>query len=384
MNKRKSIPENVKNRLYAESMGRCMNPSCQKELFVHGGNLIEKAHIVPYCETADNSFENLIILCPNCHTDFDKNHAFASEEVLNWKKERSDELDRIFGQKLSSFDELRKKAAPLLRENKMIYENYYLTDKKELWSKFEGRVLTNNKKLKTLFQTNEDLFQRHENDDYSNLHYVELFAIHVDEFESTRLDSEKTRQVLFPKEINSMFGVSPVEDYMYPSVESLELLLKKLNEQNKLEEVMLGTDHPYIVVKEDSQSSRLYLDDMPRVRQMYHDNHCLRSAKVRLQSLNYALKIIRSKHLAFDFFSKSNLREISVCDTRIMFVYEYCLGQAELIQLPANEGDVVVNLHNWNGESCISRQAYELAKEMKVELLSMSAFYGYINALRQR
>ena len=28
------IEENVKRRLYAESMGRCMNPNCQKELFV--------------------------------------------------------------------------------------------------------------------------------------------------------------------------------------------------------------------------------------------------------------------------------------------------------------------------------------------------------------
>ena len=64
---RTTISENVKRRLYAESMGRCMNPDCKKELFSELGDIIEKAHIRPYCATADNSFENLIVLCPNCH-----------------------------------------------------------------------------------------------------------------------------------------------------------------------------------------------------------------------------------------------------------------------------------------------------------------------------
>lgn len=44
-------------------------------------DIIERAHIIPYCETADNSFENLIILCPTCHKKFDKNSSFSPEEV---------------------------------------------------------------------------------------------------------------------------------------------------------------------------------------------------------------------------------------------------------------------------------------------------------------
>lgn len=42
---RKPIEENVKRRLFAESMGRCMNPNCRKELFESCGDIIEKAHI---------------------------------------------------------------------------------------------------------------------------------------------------------------------------------------------------------------------------------------------------------------------------------------------------------------------------------------------------
>ena len=90
------IDESAKRKLYAESMGRCMNPNCQRELFCKNGDIIEKAHIDPYCKTADNSFENLILLCPSCHTDFDKNNAFTPEEVLGWKRTRGEELEKMF------------------------------------------------------------------------------------------------------------------------------------------------------------------------------------------------------------------------------------------------------------------------------------------------
>ena len=43
------IDENVKRRLYAESMGYCMNPNCRCNLFAGTGDIIEKAHIDPYC-----------------------------------------------------------------------------------------------------------------------------------------------------------------------------------------------------------------------------------------------------------------------------------------------------------------------------------------------
>ena len=36
---RKPINEEVKRRLYSESMGRCMNPECQKDLFFSNGDI---------------------------------------------------------------------------------------------------------------------------------------------------------------------------------------------------------------------------------------------------------------------------------------------------------------------------------------------------------
>lgn len=377
------IAEDVKKRLYAESMGRCMNPRCQQNLFGENGDIIEKAHIDPYCETADNTFENLVLLCPNCHTNFDKNHAFTPEEVLGWKKTRREEVERLFSKKFSDFEELKVEVVPLLEENKSIYENYYLQEDKALWDKFEVKILQNNRKLKLLFAANPGLFQQNKIKEYSNLEYIRQFIAHVEEFELTRTDAEKTRKVLFPEEIDSMFGITPVNDSIIPSTESLELLIGKLIGEGKFKRIVLGVMRPYISFNEAGRAESVFLDDTPRLRQMYHNYKCFRSAKVRLNSLNFALKYIRSRKIRFEFLINTNLREILIQGQKMIFVYEYCLSEAFLRQLTPEENSIIVNLHNWNGESCISHQAYRLAEKMKVTLLTMDSFYEYINEIKK-
>lgn len=375
---RKAIDETVKRKLYAESMGRCMNPKCQRELFSANGDIIEKAHIDPYCKTEDNSFDNLILLCPSCHTDFDKNHAFTSEEVSEWKRIRREELERYFSKKYNSFEELRRVVAPLLLENKTLYEAYYLKDNRRLWDKSEATILTNNRKLKMMLLKNMDLVQHHVNKDYSNLVYVQRFIAHVDEFENTRSDDEKKRTNLYPPEIDSMFGITPIEDSMMPSTEALECLTEKLLHSKEFKKIELGIDHPYLEMLEGGKIVKVFLNDTPRLRQLYFDNGCFKSVGVRLESLNYALKYIRSRGVNFAFLAKSNLRVISIRNKKMIFVYNYCLSQLDIIRLSPEEGSVIVNLHNWNGESCISNEAYEIAETMGAKLLTMKAFYNYV------
>lgn len=377
------ITEDVKKRLYAESLGRCMNPACQKKLFSENGDIIEKAHIDPYCESANNAFENLVLLCPNCHTDFDKNHAFTAEEVLSWKKIRREEVERLFSKKFSNFDELKDAVSPLLEENKSIYENYYLNGNKTLWNKFEAKILQNNKKLKLLLSANLGLLQHNKEEDYSNLECARQFIAHVEEFEVTRTDAEKTRAVLFPIKIDSMFGIEPVKESIIPSTESLELLIEKLESEGKFEGITLGVECPFILVNDGKMVNPVFLDDAPRLRQMYHNYKCFRRAKVRLDSLNFALKYIRSRKCDFEFFAHANLREIMVQGQKMTFVYEYCLSEAFLKQLTPEENSIIVNLHNWNGKSCISPQAYSLAEKMRVRLLTMDDFYECIREIKK-
>lgn len=267
-------------------------------------------------------------------------------------------------------------------ENQSIFTSYYTKENRALWDKFEPTILSNNRKIKTLLSANLDLIQCHQQKSYSNLAHIQEFMRHVDEFEATRIDEEKSREVLFPAEIDSMFGIAPVEDSILPSTESLEILIQNLKSQGKFETIVMGIEHPYIQMKEEEKSIKVFLDDTPRLRQLYYNYNCFRSAKVRLKSLNFALKYINSRKIHYSFLNENNLREIIIHDKKLVFVYEYCLSQSDIIQLSPEANTVIVNLHNWNDNGCISKQAYEMAATMKVELLTMKAFYEYINKFR--
>ena len=376
---RKAIAENVKRRLWAESMGRCMNPDCRAELFIKNSDIMEKAHIGAYYETEDNSYENLIVLCPNCHKKFDKTGLIDENIVKQWKEIRRNELENFFSVELSSFDQLKEKVVPFLNENYSIYKSYYLSGNKSLWDKFEPQILSNNEKLKLLFENNRTLFQQHSHKEYSNLELIQKFITHVDEFKITRDDGEKLREVLFPQEINSIFGIMPVTDYILPSTESMEELIKVLRKENLIDEVMLGIDRPYILLK---NREKIFMDDTPRVRQLYYDNSCFRKTGVRLESLNFALKYLRSRNINFTYVNQDSLREIKVNDINIVFVYEYCLSRTFLSSMSPKPNYVIVNLHNWNGSYCISREVLNLADNFEVKLLTMDEFYGYINEIK--
>lgn len=268
---------------------------------------------------------------------------------------------------------------PILNQNNIIYNNYYLTDNKKLWDKFEPQILENNEKLKLIFEKNLNLFQHHKVKEYSNLEVIKNFLIHVDEFKNTRLDIEKNRSLFFPQEIYSIFGINPIEGNMLPNTESLEELIRIMKKENTLGNVVLGVDNPYILKKD---GEKILLNDTPQIRQIYHNNNCFRKVGVRLDSLNFALKYLRSKGINFEFKNSNELRKIIIKGINIEFVYEYCLSKAFLSNMSPKPNDVIVNLHNWNGENCISKEAKELAEIFNVTLLTMKGFYAYVNKFK--
>jgi hypothetical protein len=75
---RDQIPADVKRAVLIEAGHRCAIPTCR-------ATTTEVAHSVPWAETNDNSFENLIALCPNCHTRFDQKREIDRLSVKMYK-----------------------------------------------------------------------------------------------------------------------------------------------------------------------------------------------------------------------------------------------------------------------------------------------------------
>ena len=76
---RDHIPADVKRAVLVEAGHRCAIPTCRV-------TTTEIAHIVPWAKTQDNSFENLIALCPNCHTRFDQKKEIDQISIKMYKQ----------------------------------------------------------------------------------------------------------------------------------------------------------------------------------------------------------------------------------------------------------------------------------------------------------
>lgn len=58
------IPAELERAVLVEAGHRCAIPACKQ-------TPVELAHIVPYKDTRSHTFENLIALCPTCHSRYD-------------------------------------------------------------------------------------------------------------------------------------------------------------------------------------------------------------------------------------------------------------------------------------------------------------------------
>lgn len=62
---RPAVPRQLARDLLVEAGHRCAIPTCS-------ATILELAHIIPWAKTRAHDFDNMIALCPNCHTRFDK------------------------------------------------------------------------------------------------------------------------------------------------------------------------------------------------------------------------------------------------------------------------------------------------------------------------
>ena len=76
---RPAIPAKIKRAVLVEAGHRCAIPTCRS-------TTTEIAHIDPWEKTQDHSFENLIALCPNCHTRYDQKKEIDRLSVKMYKE----------------------------------------------------------------------------------------------------------------------------------------------------------------------------------------------------------------------------------------------------------------------------------------------------------
>lgn len=139
---RKAIPAATRLRLFSQASGHCQKPDCLDALFPAelGGdkNIAEMAHVIPHGEGgprhADrpagdfnpDAFENLILLCPNCHTKIDKDpDSFPRNILLDWKETHLANLAakqgiRAYGDRA----EAKAAIAGIMAENKAIFDRF--------------------------------------------------------------------------------------------------------------------------------------------------------------------------------------------------------------------------------------------------------------------
>ena len=272
--KRSDVPQNVERSLWAESCGHCSNPTCMKRLIVESNtrNIGVMAHIVPHRSGGEVTFDNLILLCQNCHVITEPTRVENGEETLReWKRLVDQRNTQRFSEKYVSFERLEQRVKPILERNHFIFANYgpeseipnsSVPDTYDLWKSFENELIANNSILKGIFLQNLGLFH------FENKETIKTFMLHVDEFVQTRDREHSSRFVLFPHSLLSIFGIEAECTYPSQNLSALQnLVTDTANAGNFI--ALDFFPEPTLTIKENGENKTLSLNDRSRMNQIY-------------------------------------------------------------------------------------------------------------------
>ncbi len=207
-----AISVRVQRKLLATSGGYCGNPACHRNLFdfFETGeitNVEEMAHIIGQKEKGPrgedelplserDEFDNIILLCPTCHTTIDKNHKlYPKETIRKWKREHEESIKNLFiAPRFETREEARKYLLPIFVENKAIFDQYgpfsdnATNDQMATELEWERlclqKLIPNNRKIEAAVAQNIDLL----NEDEFRL--FTLFKLHREGFEYNKLSGD--------------------------------------------------------------------------------------------------------------------------------------------------------------------------------------------------
>ena len=213
-------------KLFAAAAGFCQNPKCETPLFIDlpdGENIhiAEMAHVFAANDDGPRSnrelsaeergaFDNLILLCPKCHTEVDKAPThYTDAALLNWKSQHAVKLKSVFGiQSFKDRQSARELIDPLLQENRAVFDLYGPHIKEaenpesgaaERWHrKVITRVLPKNQRILALLDANRNLLS----DEEANV--LEEFRQHVDDLSARHIEGYCEGGRTFPSGMNSI------------------------------------------------------------------------------------------------------------------------------------------------------------------------------------
>jgi hypothetical protein len=195
-------------RLFADSGGYCQRPECANPLFVDTGtkniHVAEMAHVIAasgkgpradatVTQADKGSYDNLILLCANCHTTIDKAPAdFPDNMIREWKRKHVERINSLFGAvEYPDRASARKAIEPALTENRAVFDQYgpnneYRQDPEselaKVWQrKMRAIILPNNRKVLTILDAN----RRHLSELEAKT--LEAFRQHIDDLEAKHI-----------------------------------------------------------------------------------------------------------------------------------------------------------------------------------------------------
>lgn len=216
----------TKLRLFSESGGYCQNPSCRSSLFVDTGSdaihIAEIAHVISaenggpraveaMTPEARAAYDNLLLLCPTCHTIIDKAEAsFPDSLIRSWKEDHRNKIADLFGVRIyETRAAVRAAIEPSLRENRTIFENYgpmtmdrfnpESTLPAQWLRKIRDNILPNNRKILAICDANA----RHLANEEASV--LDLFRQHVNDFEAKHVAGVEESGMQFPERASDLF-----------------------------------------------------------------------------------------------------------------------------------------------------------------------------------
>lgn len=222
--------QGTKYRLWADAAGYCHNPACRSPLFVEVSEVYsvhfgEMAHVIAASGNGPRgndeaeaellgAWDNLILLCANCHTLIDKAPThFPTELILTWKAERLADVERVLG--IANFEsrtDVRSAIEPYLIQNEYIHrtigpDNDYQFDPEaeeaSMWRhEVIATIIPNHHRILRIVESNRALLTRPEKV------VVAEYQSHVGGLVNRHQGKGGLRTVRYPREVNELYADS--------------------------------------------------------------------------------------------------------------------------------------------------------------------------------